>query len=158
MRFLILSDTHGNYPLAFRALEMAGPIDRIFHLGDGIEDARLIEEITGHDIVKVPGNCDFSLTDPADVSEVFAGKRFFITHGDRYSVKGGIALLSARARAEHAEIVLYGHTHVGAVELLDGTLFVNPGCLHYKWPYVSFALLDIDPSGRASAGIHPIRP
>jgi putative phosphoesterase len=158
MRFLILSDTHGNYPLAFRALEMAGPIDRIIHLGDGIEDARLIEEITGRDIVKVPGNCDISASDPADISAVFAGKKFFITHGDTYAVKGGLARLSCKARTENAEIVLYGHTHVGSVELLEGTLFVNPGCLRYKWPTASYALIDVDSDGKARAGIHPIEP
>jgi predicted phosphodiesterase len=129
MRFLIISDTHGNYPLAFRALEMAGPVDLIIHLGDGIEDARLIEEITGRDIIKVPGNCDISASDPGD-----------------------------KARTEKAEIVLYGHTHTGSVELLEGTLFVNPGCLRYKWPTASYALLDVDPAGNASAGIHPIEP
>jgi putative phosphoesterase len=158
MRFLILSDTHGNYPLAFRALEMAGPVDRIFHLGDGIEDARLIEEITGREIVKVPGNCDISASDPGDVTAVFAGKRFFITHGDRYGVKRDLARLSARAREEQAEIVLYGHTHVGAVELLDGTMFVNPGCLRYKWPTASYALLEVDAAGNSHACIHPILP
>jgi putative phosphoesterase len=158
MRFLILSDTHGNYPLAFRALEMAGPIDRIFHLGDGIEDARLIEEITGQEIVKVPGNCDISASDPGDITAVIAGKRFFITHGDRYAVKGGLARLINKAQTENADIVLYGHTHIGSVELLNGTLFVNPGCLRYKWPTASYALLDLDPAGNARAGIHQIEP
>jgi uncharacterized protein len=157
MRFLILSDTHGNYPLAFRALEMAGPIDRIFHLGDCIEDARLIEEITGRDIVKVPGNCDFTVSEPGDISAVFAGKRFFITHGDKYSVKGGLAPLCFKARSENAEIVLYGHTHIGSVDLLEGTLFVNPGALRHKWHSPSFALLDVDFSGIAHASIHPLQ-
>jgi len=157
MRFLILSDTHGNYPLAIRALEMAGKVDRIFHLGDGIEDARLIEEITGHHLIKVPGNCDLTAPDPRDVSAVFAGLKFFITHGDTYNVKGGLAGLRTKAGAENAHVVLYGHTHVSSVELLDGILFVNPGCLRCKWPDTSYAILSVL-SGTARARIIPIKP
>ena len=154
---MILSDTHGNYPLAIRALEMAGKVDRIFHLGDGIEDARLIEEITGHSIIKVPGNCDLTATDPREVSAVFAGRKFFITHGDTYGVKRGLAQLRTKADTENAHVVLYGHTHVGSVEVLNGILFVNPGCLRYRWPDTSYAILTVV-SGMARARIVPIKP
>ena len=157
MRFLILSDTHGNYPLAIKALEAAGRVDRIFHLGDGIEDARFMEEITGHRIIKVPGNCDLSAPDPRDILAVFAGQTMFITHGDAYNVKRGLAQLHKKACRESARIVLYGHTHVGSVELLDGILFINPGCLSYKWSKTSYAILSLD-SGVASARIFPIMP
>ncbi|HLO25522.1 MAG TPA: metallophosphoesterase [Geobacteraceae bacterium] len=155
MRFLLLSDTHGNYPLAIRALEMAGQVDLIFHLGDGIDDARLIEEITGHRFIMVPGNCDRSAPGPLDVTAVFAGLKFFITHGDNYNVKGGLSLLQKKALTENVQIVLYGHTHTGSIELLDGILFVNPGCLRYRWPKTSYAILSID-SGTARAELFPI--
>ncbi len=157
MRYLIMSDTHGNYPLAIRALEMAGRIDRVFHLGDGIEDARLIEEITGHRIVKVPGNCDLSAPEPREVSAVFGGHRFFITHGDKYGVKGGMTLLHKKALEEKVRVVLYGHTHVASVSVLDGMLFVNPGSLRYKWPNTSYAILSVGPSG-VNAELCPVLP
>ena len=157
MRFLILSDTHGNYPLAIKALEMAGQVDRIFHLGDGIEDARFIEEITGHRIIKVPGNCDLTATDPSDISAVFADRKFFITHGDSYNVKSGLALLHKKACMENVQIVLYGHTHVGSAEVLDGILYVNPGCLRSRWPDTSYAILSID-SGIVRVKIFPTNP
>ena len=144
MRLLVLSDTHGNYPLALKALDMAGPVDLICHCGDGIEDARLMEEITGHRIVKVPGNCDRPAPEPHEVAPVIAGHKFFITHGDTYNVKGGLSLLREKAVEEHARIVLYGHTHVGSVAEHDGILFVNPGCLRYKWPETSYAILSIN--------------
>jgi len=155
MKLLILSDTHGNYPLAIKALEMAGQIDQIFHLGDGIDDARIIEEITGHRIIKVPGNCDLSAPEPRELLTVLAGKLIFVTHGDNYNVKAGLALLHKKACQENADIVVYGHTHVGYAGELDGILFVNPGCLRYKWPITSYAIISID-AGRASAGIFPI--
>lgn len=144
MRLLVLSDTHGNYPLALKALEMAGPVDLIFHCGDGIEDARLLEEITGHRIVKVPGNCDLHAPEPHEVAPVIAGHKFFITHGDNYNVKGGLSLLHNKALKENARIVLYGHTHIGSIAEHEGILFVNPGCLRYKWPEASYAILSID--------------
>jgi putative phosphoesterase len=155
MKLLILSDTHGNYPLAIRALELAGRIDQVFHLGDGIDDARIIEEITGHNIIKVPGNCDLTATEPREVLTVLAGKTIFATHGDSYNVKAGLGLLHKKACQENAGIVLYGHTHVGYTGELDGILYVNPGCLRYKWPVTSYAIISID-AGRASAGIFPI--
>ena len=157
MRFLVLSDTHGNYPLAVKALETAGSVDRIFHLGDGIEDARFMEEITGHRIIKVPGNCDLSAPDPRDISADFAGQTIFITHGDAYNVKRGLAQLHKQACRKNARIVLYGHTHIGSVEVLDGILFINPGCLSYKCPRTSYAILTLD-SRMAAARIFPIMP
>jgi uncharacterized protein len=155
MKLLILSDTHGNYPLAIKALEMAGRIDQIFHLGDGIDDARIIEEITGHRIIKVPGNCDLSAPEPRQILTVLAGKLILVTHGDTYNVKAGLALLHKKACQVNAGIVLYGHTHVGYTGELDGMLFVNPGCFRYKWPITSYAIISID-AGRASARIFPI--
>jgi putative phosphoesterase len=134
---------------------MAGQIDRIFHLGDGIDDARIIEEITGHRIIKVPGNCDLSAPEPREILTVLAGKLFLVTHGDDYNVKSGLALLHKKACREHAGIVLYGHTHVGYVGELDGMLFVNPGCLRHKWPVTSYAIVSIN-AGKASARIFPI--
>ncbi len=155
MKLLILSDTHGNYPLAIKALEMAGQIDQIIHLGDGIDDARIIEEITGHRIIKVPGNCDLSAPEPRELLTVLAGKLFLVTHGDNYNVKAGLARLHKKACDENADIVLYGHTHASFAGELDGMLFVNPGCLRYKWPITSYAIISID-ADRASARICPI--
>jgi putative phosphoesterase len=157
MKFLILSDTHGNYRLAIKALEAAGRVDRIFYLGDGIDDARLMEELTGHSIIKVPGNCDLSAPEPPEIQTVLAGKTFFVTHGDRYNVKSGLSRLHQKASRERAQIVLYGHTHQSHIGEIDGILYVNPGCLRFNWSPSSYALLTID-SGINRARIIQIAP
>lgn len=150
MKLLILSDTHGDYPLAVRALDEAGPVDQIIHLGDEIEDARLLEEITGRPLLKVAGNCDLGSTDAREISCTLEGRRIFMTHGDRYYVKSGLAGLREKGVEENAGIVLYGHTHVAAVEEIGGTLFVNPGCLSSKCRNASYATLTITPDGVAA--------
>jgi putative phosphoesterase len=157
MNILVLSDTHGNYPLAIRALEEAGRVDLIFHLGDGIEDARFIEEITGHSIIKIPGNCDLSVPEPREILMSAGGKTIFATHGDAYNVKGGLDLLHRAAARKNARIVLFGHTHVAYAGVLDGILFVNPGCLRYRWPTTSYAVVTVR-AGSPSAKIFPLEP
>lgn len=152
MNLLVLSDTHGNYPLAIKALEDAGPVDRIIHLGDDIEDARMIEAIIARPLIKVPGNCDLGVEDARAVSVTFGGRKIFLTHGDRYQVKSGLTLLRKKAIAEQARIVLYGHTHVAAIEEIDGILFVNPGALCAACPHPSCAILTIA-AGKVSAEI-----
>ncbi len=128
MKIIVLSDTHGNYPLAIRAIDQAGEVDYTVHLGDDMEDARIIEAGAEVPLVKVPGNCDHGATEPRDLLRTFGGKKFFITHGDRYYVKAGLSRLLQEALAESVHVVLYGHTHVASIEMIEGILFVNPGC------------------------------
>jgi putative phosphoesterase len=155
MRLLVISDTHGNYPLAVKVLEDAGPVDLIIHLGDVIEDARMVEAITGRPLVKIPGNCDLEVEDARAVSLSCEGTKLFITHGDRYLVKTGLAQLRKKAAAEQARIVLYGHTHSAAIVEIDGILFVNPGALSVKCPTPSYATITIS-GGDVAAEIKPV--
>lgn len=157
MNLLVLSDTHGNYPLAIKAIEDAGPVDQIIHLGDDIEDARMIEAIIGQPLIKVPGNCDLGVEDARTVLVTRGGRKLFITHGDRYQVKSGLTHLHKKAVAEQARIVLYGHTHVASIQEIDGILFVNPGALCAKCPAPSYAMLTIA-AGKVSAEIIPVSP
>lgn len=155
MDLLILSDTHGNYPLAVRTLDKAGHVDQIIHLGDEIDDAWLIETITGRPVLKVPGNCDLGAGEAREVSISIGGRTVFATHGDRHNVKSGLAGLLKNAQEKKAEIVLYGHTHVAAVDTIDGILFVNPGSLRHNCRNPSYAVLTITPE-RVSAEIFPM--
>ena len=143
MKLLILSDTHGNYPLALRALEKAGQVDHIIHLGDELEDATILETILDRSLIKVPGNCDASRELGRDLLVDIAGIRFFITHGDRYRVKSGLSELHRKALEQKAQTVLYGHTHEAAIVRIGEILLVNPGSLSYKSLHTSFAVLSI---------------
>ncbi len=143
MKIMVLSDTHGNYPLAIRAIDQAGVMDCIVHLGDEMADAGIIEDVIGAPIIKVPGNCDQTATEPREVLKTFAGKRFFITHGDRYNVKAGLGRLQQKALDESVQVALYGHTHVASVELIGGIFFVNPGTLAKGRSSGSYAVITI---------------
>jgi len=152
MKLAIISDTHGNYPLAIRAIEAREGFDHIIHLGDNIDDAWVVEDAIGQEIIKVPGNCDFVSTLPRELTQDFAGKLLFVSHGDRYRVKEGLARLVKKAASTTADIVLFGHTHAPLVEEINNTLFINPGSLAQNCPVPSFAILSIV-KGVASAEI-----
>ena len=155
MRVVVFSDTHGNYPLAIRALEKIGVFAQIVHLGDEIEDARIIEELTGQPLLKVPGNCDMGCKDPSELLMEIAGRKIFMTHGDGYQVKSGLSTLWKKAAIEGAEVALYGHTHVAAVTMIEGILFINPGTLSTRSVGASCALLIFSPT-EITAEIVPI--
>uniref|UniRef100_A0A831XDF4 Phosphoesterase n=1 Tax=Geobacter metallireducens TaxID=28232 RepID=A0A831XDF4_GEOME len=157
MKIAVFSDTHGNQSLTAQALDLAGRVDRIVHLGDEIDDAEFLELLSGQEVIKVPGNCDISTDSPREALVNLGGKKFFLTHGDRYGVKGGLDKLVRKAAAEKADVVLYGHTHIRSVVTINGTLYVNPGCLKRGFSDPSFALLSLD-DGVVSAAIVPVQP
>jgi putative phosphoesterase len=143
MKILVLSDSHGNIPLAVRAVDEAVPVDLLVHLGDEVEDSRVLEAVVDCPIVRVAGNCDLGSPFPRELRCVFDGVAFLLTHGDAYHVKGGLARLRARARTEHARVVLYGHTHRFADEEIDGIRYINPGTLHRGSNCRSYAVVSI---------------
>ena len=157
MKILVLSDTHGNHSLSLQALEQAGDFDHLVHLGDNLVDACFLEELTGREILKVPGNCDHTQGLPRETVQIIGGKIFFITHGDLYHVKAGLEKLQRRASEAHADTVLYGHTHVASVQNSDGILFVNPGSLKRGITMPSFAIIFLE-NASLSAQIVPLHP
>lgn len=156
MKILILSDSHGNYPLAIKALDNAGQVDQVIHLGDGADDAQVIEDIFGQKVITVAGNCDFKTSIPRDIKITLDHMKLFITHGHKYNVKMGLNQLYNKAIAEQTSIVLYGHTHIAAVETINNLTFLNPGCLSQNCTFTSYAVLSII-SGKVSAEIVEIR-
>jgi putative phosphoesterase len=155
MNILVLSDTHGNYPLAIKALDTAGPVDHIVHLGDGLDDAVIIEDISGLPTTKVVGNCDFSTTEAKDVTITLAGLSIFMTHGHRYGVRSGLDDLYRKVSDGVTSIVLFGHTHLPLIETINDILFINPGCLSHNCKTTTYAVLNIV-AGKATARIIPM--
>ncbi|MBT0652761.1 metallophosphoesterase [Geobacter luticola] len=143
MRIIVVSDTHGNYPLAVRAIDRAGLADHVIHLGDVVDDAVLMEHALGSPVIKVAGNCDLTSTAPKELCMSFARRNILITHGHRHNVKSGLSQLQLEARSAQSHVVLYGHTHVASIDERDGILFVNPGCFAEACSAKSFAILTI---------------
>lgn len=99
----------------------------------------------------VLGNCDYEREGPAEEMVELAGRRILLTHGHLVGAKTPLSQvkLLAAARANRAEAVIYGHTHLAAITNLEGVLFFNPGsitrALDQNRP--SYGLLEINENG-----------
>jgi uncharacterized protein len=154
MRIFVCSDTHGNYLETLQAVSLARPIDFIIHLGDEIDDATMLEQVSEVPTIKIAGNCDRCWDERRERCEEIGGHRVFLTHGDIYNVKSGLSELLAKASAIKARIVLFGHTHEAIVREIDGMLVLNPGTMHRRSADKSIAILTIG-AGAPRAEIIP---
>lgn len=155
MKLLVLSDTHGNFTLALKAHSLSEQIDTIVHLGDGLSDAAMLQELLDSNIVGVAGNCDPGSSAPRELLWECEGKRILLTHGDAYRVKSGLERLILRALEVRADIVLYGHTHQAKQTLHSDILFLNPGTMINAASHKSYAIVNVSPDG-ISASLHDI--
>ena len=146
MKILVFSDSHGELRHMEKAVMDISP-DYVIHLGDKINDSRVLQDHFPHiTVLSVPGNCDFSPLEPAVRTETIGGVRFFLTHGHQHGVKSGLLRFSLAAAEAGAQVALFGHTHI---PLLDntGTMFIlNPGAAGGAKP--SCGLVEIDAGGR----------
>lgn len=143
MKIAVLSDTHGNYPLAIKMLDRISNLDCIIHLGDVLHDADIIEHALSIPVIKLAGNCDSTPKTKRELLLNISGRSLFLSHGDLYRVKNGIDRIYERASSVSANIVLYGHTHVPAVQKKGEILLVNPGTLKDSAVPQSLAVLHL---------------
>ena len=150
MRYLIVSDTHGNERNLERALMRSYPMDGVFHLGDLEGGESYIEDICPCPVYMVRGNNDFFSPAPSELTVEVNGHRIFMTHGHRYGVAYGMERLKEAAEKNQCDLAFFGHTH--RPEIIDdaGMIFVNPGSLTYprqagRKP--SYVILEIDAKG-----------
>ena len=145
MRILVMSDTHGSAAVIRFAINAEKNFQMLIHLGDGANDlSAVLPLLEGRPYVQVRGNCDLGASDVPELAITQeGGKTLFCTHGHRQFVKYGEQTLIDEARRAHADIALYGHTHVPVQHYEDGLYVCNPGSLrdgHY-------AVLEIVPQG-----------
>ena len=126
MRILVMSDTHGETTSIDRVRKHVGVVDAVFHCGDS-ELENQHESL--RDVFVVGGNCDWDSSFPNEVITEVYGVKIFMTHGHLLQVKSTLMQLSYRSQEIAADIVLFGHSHVLGAELINETLFVNPGSL-----------------------------
>ena len=145
MRIGVISDTHGIISSIERlGCEIKG-LDVLIHLGDNVDDISLIRKHYKGEIINVKGNCDLSTNTPNDRVEEICLKKIFLTHGHRYSVKEGLAKLRYKALETEADIVLYGHTHIGKIDFEEGIWYINPGSVSLPRDGArSFAIITIN--------------
>ncbi len=150
----VFSDSHGCRRNIQRLLGDFYVSDKIVFLGDGLSD--LIELFEFEDkIIKVKGNCDFTLN--ANKQEFFEveGVKFLAVHGDGFGVKQSFERLLRYAEQNGVKCVLYGHTHKPLIEEVNGVLLINPGTLSGYGTGETFAFITVK-NGEISAKIIPL--
>jgi hypothetical protein len=126
-KVLIVSDSHGlTKELEVLKERHKAEVELMIHCGDSelSPDDKAIS-----DYLAVLGNCDFGGGYPLETTSEVAGHKFLVTHGHRYSVKSSLMKLKYKAQEVKADIVCFGHSHVLGAEVIDGTLFINPGSI-----------------------------
>ena len=138
--YTVFSDVHGRSDRVRELISRHRDAKGFLFLGDGLRDLPDAEPR----LTAVRGNCDFTI-DPNTPDELFlnlGGRKIFLMHGHRYSVKSGIERAVRIASERGADALLFGHTHLPiehyyaeGSELSDGyrlksALWVfNPGSL-----------------------------
>lgn len=140
-----MSDTHQNVRLARDGLQLISPVDFFVHLGDYVEDARVLSRATGIPCRFVTGNGDVAQRGPRELFLTAGGKRIWAIHGDQFDERGQIdeELLVIEAQRVGAEVVLFGHSHVHMWRVAEGIHLLNPGHMMISSEHGTLALLAI---------------
>jgi hypothetical protein len=159
VRILVVSDTHRKNDNYFKAVESAGKLDMVIHLGDVEGSEYVIEEAVDCPVEIVAGNNDFFSDLPSEKTLQIGKYRVMITHGHRYYIGMGNEMLKKEAIAAGADIVMYGHTHKPVIDISKNIIAINPGSLSYprqenRKP--SYIIMDIDSDGEARFDIRYI--
>ncbi|OYW69044.1 MAG: YfcE family phosphodiesterase [Aerococcus viridans] len=142
MKILIASDNHGDHEALLNLIVQSDDdIDVFIHCGD----SELAEDDTIWGIFHtVQGNMDYAHFKDA-ISLATPEGKIVVTHGHLYDANRSVDKLVDLAKANDAEVVLYGHTHKIDEQDIDGVKVINPGSISQprgKYPYPSFAILD----------------
>lgn len=149
IRALVLSDSHHDYLSLAAALRLHPETNAVFFLGDGENDfytSAVQKELQNKIVTVLCGNCDLYSTLPKEEVVPLGGKRIFALHGHTRYVKHGLQMLKEAAVQKHADIVLYGHTHIPKVEYEDGVYYMCPGSIRSG----SYGIVDITDKGEVA--------
>ncbi len=126
MRIGVFSDSHGDISAARRFFDRLSPLDCLFHLGDYAADGEKLSKLFSCPVYAVRGNCDYRSDMPLERQVDLNAKRFLLLHGHQYY---SLSALMYRGEEVHADMVLYGHTHVPDLSADGPRLLLNPGSL-----------------------------
>ena len=126
MRIGVFSDSHGDISTAKRFFDSLSPLDCLFHLGDHAADGEKLAKLFSCPAYAVRGNCDYRSDKPLEQIVSLGGKRFLLLHGHQYYYMDA---LFYRGEEVHADMVLYGHTHMPDLSADGPRLLLNPGSL-----------------------------
>lgn len=135
MKILVLSDSHSVLKFMRLCMDTIKP-DAVIHLGDYVADGEVIaEEYPQIPVYQVAGNCDeyrVAPDYPQGRVEVLDGCKIYFTHGHQQKVKIFLDKILENASCFHAQIALFGHTHIPLCQQEKNGLWVlNPGSCGY---------------------------
>ena len=149
MKILVFSDSHGDTKLMYEILDLlSDKIQMVLFSGDNIDD--IIDYTYIFDGIPVhyaAGNCETRYFEPMDKEIEVWGKKIFITHGHKYSIKSGHDVIVSEAKARGADICVYGHSHSPEIFEEQGIFFMNPGSISLPRGisnYPTYGIIDID--------------
>lgn len=126
LKLLVMSDTHGDAEIIKVVRDRHTDVDVTVHCGDS-ELAFSHPYLEG--VTAVRGNCDRDNEFPEEILFEVEGKKIFVAHGHLLNVKRTTMNLLYRSKEVDADVTFFGHSHLLGAELVEGTLFVNPGSL-----------------------------
>ncbi len=161
MKILVFSDSHGRLePIQSIIRAHADTTDAILHLGDGAAEVLTLRSrfpsIPFHAVI---GNCDSYTYSEFGIMQdqclTLGGYTLYLCHGDRFGVGSGVTALAAYAAYKHADIALFGHTHIAHEEYRpaeNGSAplwILSPGSvsLPRDGAHPSFGILDLTERG-----------
>lgn len=138
MKILAISDTHGKLNKVRDIWPKLKNIDLILHGGDYRDDGLKLEQELNVPVIAVRGNCDGGGSGDYETVDTEFG-RILLVHGHVQGVSYSTDRLVYKALEEGCCAAVYGHTHVSANLLLDGSAdagrntsqvrLINPGSL-----------------------------
>jgi len=149
MKIGVISDTHLSAPSKALADIMRGPfadVSMILHAGD-MTRLSVLDAFFGVEVIAVSGNMDDD-----DVAFAFPPHRMLSVDGFKIGLIHGWGAregLEERImdRFEHADAIVYGHSHIPANHMKNGILMFNPGSFsgnRLKPPQSSVGILTTD--------------
>lgn len=131
MKILIVSDTHGYNDTMYSVIAKESPFDMLIHCGDIEGEYDRLRAKVDCTVHVVAGNNDYD-PDMERVKIIEIGNyRAIVTHGHRYHLYSGYDPLFYLAAENHADYVIFGHTHVPVIHEEGPVTLINPGSLTY---------------------------
>lgn len=159
LRVLIISDSHGRNDYVKLAIQQAGVIDGLIHLGDVEDDVEELRAFAGCPSYIVMGNNDYGSGLPEHLNIMIGGKKIFLTHGHRYGVNYDLERVGLLGTLNKMDIVMYGHTHYPYFNQGEDMILLNPGSLTYprqEGRARTFFTMEIDGQGNVEFFWHEL--
>jgi putative phosphoesterase len=126
MKVVVFSDAHGNKQAIKRIIEFNPDADYVISLGDSECRHSFLLDL---DIIAIKGNYPRDGGDSYESILEIEGKRLFLTHGHKFGVGNDLEKLLNKGKSIGADVLLYGHTHVPKLNVIEKIIFLNPGSI-----------------------------